>query len=149
MDAASASAAAEALEATLQADLVGLRAQRSTGVLDAGGQQDGHPDVVVVRDVGEVEDVLSADFIRARPAAEAARLGRCAVNEARLGEIRRAALDIDQLSSDAERVARLAELEAQLAEMQGEQLVEHDAREWSHATAVAEAGPHRRRRRRR
>ena len=71
MDEASASAAAEALKATLKADLVGLRAQLSTGVLDADGQQDGHPDVVVVRDVGEVEDVLSADVIRARPATEA------------------------------------------------------------------------------
>ena len=140
MDAASASAAAEALEATLQADLVGLRTQLSTGVLNVDGQQDGHPEVVVVRDVGEVEDVLSADVIRARPATEAERL-------ARLDEIRRGVRDIDQMSG-AERVARLAELEAQLAEMEGEQLIEQDARERSHATAVAEAGPHRRRRRR-
>ena len=105
MDAASASAAAEALEATLQADLVGLRAQLRTDVLDEDGIQDGRPDVVEVRDVGEVEAVRSADEIHAQIAALNARI------------------------------------EAEL-------LIEQDARERSHATAVAEAGPHRRRRRR-
>ena len=132
MDAASASAAAEALEATLQADLVGLRAQLRTDVLDVDGQQDGHAAVVVVQDADECdadEALLAAD-------------------RARLDELRRrAACDIDHMS-EAERNAHFAELEAQFAEVQGEMLERQAARERSHASAGAAAGSHRRRRRR-
>ena len=128
MDAASASAAAEALEATLQADLVGLRAQLRTEVLDVDGQQEGRPAVVAVRDVDELE-------------AEEAQL---AATQARLAEFSRAVHGVNQLS-EVECIVRLAELEAQL---EGDLLMQQEARERSHATAVAAAGPHRRRRRR-
>ena len=108
MDAASASAAAEALEVTLRADLVGLRAQLGTDVLDVDGQRGGRPAVVAVRDVDELdtEEVQLAG------------------TQARLAEFSRTVHGVNQLS-EAERIARLAELEAQL---EGELLMQQEAR---------------------